>query len=330
MPASRRPRRGAREGTGISVTRSVGAIAVVGLVVGHGLGVWPGTLDLRQSPRRLAVVNGLSGPEAVSYDSAHDAYYVSNVNGSVGLKDGNGFISRITADGQLDSLHFIQGGRNGVELSGPMGSRIRGDTLWVLDIDALRAFDTRTGAALATVDLTPVHPLLPNDLTFGPDDDIYITDTGLHVNPDGTSGQTDRGRIDWVTRDRRVTVALEDSSLNAPDGIAWDPRGERLLLAPIGGRTIQAWQLGDREPMDLAAGPGKFDGLEVEADGRVLLTSWNDFSVLELRGRRLVRRIGPLDAPPADIALDAARGRLGVAFLTANRFELWTLPNDIP
>jgi sugar lactone lactonase YvrE len=125
-----------------------------------------------------------------------------------------------------------------------------------------------------------------------------------------------------------VTVALEDSLLNAPDGIAWDPRGERLLLSPIGGRTIQAWQLGDREPTDLAPGPSKFDGLEVEADGRVLLTSWNDASVSELRGTRLVRRLGPLGAPPSDIALDPARGRVGVVFLTANRFELWTFPDD--
>ena len=317
-------------GTGHSASRSLGAIAVAGLLAVHGSAVRPGTADVRvpPSPRRLAVVDGLSGAEAVSYDSAHDAYYVSNVNGSVGVKDGNGFITRITADGRVNALHFIQGGRNGVELNGPMGSRIRDDTLWVLDIDALRAFDAGTGAPLATVDLRPLQPLLPNDLTFGPDGDIYITDTGVHVSPDGTSEQTSTNRIYWVTRDRRVTVVLEDSLLNAPDGIAWDPRGERLLLAPIGGLTVQAWQPGSREPMDLAPGPGKFDGLEVEADGRVLLTSWNDFSVLELRRRQLVRRIGPLDAPPADISLDARRGRLGVAFLTANRFELWTLPND--
>lgn len=319
-------------GTGHSASRSLGAIAVAGLLAVHGSAVRPGTADVRvpPSPRRLAVVDGLSGAEAVSYDSAHDAYYVSNVNGSVGVKDGNGFITRITADGRVNALHFIQGGRNGVELNGPMGSRIRDDTLWVLDIDALRAFDVGTGAPLATVDLRPLQPLLPNDLTFGPDGDIYITDTGLHVSPDGTSEQTSTDRIYWVTRDRRVTVVLEDSLLNAPDGIAWDPRGERLLLAPIGGRTIQAWQPGHREPMDLVAGPGAFDGLEVEADGRVLLTSWNDSSVLELRGRHLVRRIGPLGAPPADISLDARRSRLGVAFLTANRFELWTLPDDTP
>ena len=319
-------------GTGHSASRSLGAIAVAGLLAVHGSAVRPGTADVRvpPSPRRLAVVDGLSGAEAVSYDSAHDAYYVSNVNGSVGVKDGNGFITRISADGRVNALHFIQGGRNGVELNGPMGSRIRDDTLWVLDIDALRAFDAGTGVPLATVDLRPLQPLLPNDLTFGPDGDIYITDTGLQVNPDGTSELTSTDRIYWVTRDRHVTVVLEDSLLNAPDGIAWDPRGERLLLAPIGGRTVQAWQPGSREPMDLAAGPGMFDGLEVEADGRVLLTSWNDSSVLELQGRHLVRRIGPLGAPPADISLDARRHRLGIAFLTANRFELWTLPDDTP
>jgi hypothetical protein len=213
-------------GAGHGASRSLGAIAVAGLLTVHGSVVRPGAADLRSmpAPRRLAVVDGLSGAEAVSYDPAHNAYYVSNVNGSVGVKDGNGFISRITADGRVNSLHFIQGGRNGVELNGPMGSRIRGDTLWVLDIDALRAFDTGTGAPLARVDLTPLHPLLPNDLTFGPEGDIYITDTGLHVNPDGTSEHTGPDRIYWVTRDRRVTVLLEDSLLNAPDGIAWDPR----------------------------------------------------------------------------------------------------------
>ena len=147
------------------------------------MAVRPGTADLRlaPAPRRLAVVEGLSEAEAVSYDPAHDAYYVSNVNGSVGVKDGNGFITRISADGRVSALHFIQGGRNGVELNGRMGSRIRDDTLWVLDIDALRAFSAGTGAPLATVDLRPLHPLLPNDLTFGPDGDIYITNTGLQV-----------------------------------------------------------------------------------------------------------------------------------------------------
>ena len=88
----------------------------------------------------------LSQPEALSFDPAQNVYFVSNINGSPGVKDGNGFISRITADGVMDSLHFIQGGRNGVQLDAPMGSRVQGDTLWVLDVDKLRGFNTHTGA----------------------------------------------------------------------------------------------------------------------------------------------------------------------------------------
>jgi sugar lactone lactonase YvrE len=274
------------------------------------------------------VVDGLSGPEAVSYDPARDVYFVSNINGPAGVKDGNGFISRIRSDGRLDSLHFIQGGRDGAVLNGPMGSRVRGDTLWVLDIDALRAFDTRTGAPLTAVDLTSVHPLLLNDLTFGPDGDIYITDTGFRTSADGASPEhTGPDRIYRITPDRLLSVALETPALNRPDGIAWYPPGRHLLLAPNGGPALQTWRPGQGAPADLPPGPGMFDGLEVAGDGRVLLTSWSDSSVSELRGTRLVRRIGPLDAPPADVSLDSKHGRIGVVFVTTNRFELWTLPN---
>ena len=98
------------------------------------------------------------------------------------------------------------------------------------------------------------------------------------------------------------------------------------MLAPLGGKAMQTWKPGQAAPTNLAPGPGTYDGLEVEADGRVLLNSWGDSTVNELVGDKTVRLMGPLDAAPADIAVDAARGRVGVVLLTANRFELWTLP----
>src|SRR6202521_4601778 len=158
----------------LGVIGLVAAPGVIGLRI-HSSESLAGRTSPDEVPRRVAVVDGLSGPEAVSYDITHDVYLVSNVNGTPGVKDGNGFISRIGSDGKLDSLHFIQSGRNGVVLNSPMGSRVRGDTLWVIDIDALRAFNTKTGSPIATVDLTPVHPVFTNDLTFGPDGAIYIT-----------------------------------------------------------------------------------------------------------------------------------------------------------
>ena len=101
------------------------------------------------APGRTATVNGFKTPESVRYDSAGDVFYVSNINGSPVAKDNNGFISRMKPDGTIDSLELIAGGRNGVTLNAPKGLALIGDTLWVADIDAVRAFNVRTGAVVA-------------------------------------------------------------------------------------------------------------------------------------------------------------------------------------
>jgi hypothetical protein len=283
----------------------------------------------QEAPRQIATVEGLKNPEALSFDAAHNVYLISNTTTHLGLKHGGGFIARISADGKLDSLHFIQDGRGGVTLNAPMGSRVRGDTLWVLDVDALRAFDTRTGAPLTTIDLSALHPLLLNDLAIGPNGDFYITDTGVHVGEDGTITHTGPDRIYHVPRTGPPTVALESSALTSPDGIDWDPRGRRYVLAPIGGTIVQTWRPGDKTPTNAAPGKGRFDGIEIEKDGSILITSWADSTVLALEGKRLVPQI-TTTVPPADISLDAAHHRIGIVSLVANRFELWTWPAGEP
>ena len=275
------------------------------LLAGAGLGVVP--------PHRVAVVDqGLAQPEALSYAAAVDAYFVSNVNGDIGAKDGNGFITRIRGDGTVDSLHFIQGGRNGVTLNGPMGSRVKGDTLWVLDIDVLRGFDIRTGAPLAAIDFGRFQPAFLNDLAIGPDDDFYVTDTKAN-------------RILHVGRDRVITEGLSTPALASPDGIDWDPAGHDLVLAPFGGTAVQRWKPGAAQPTDVAPGKSKFDGVEVERDGTIFITSWNDSSVSVLSGSKLVRHVSGLSVPPADVSYDSRRHQVGIVALMANRFELWTI-----
>ena len=101
-------------------------------------------------PTKVATVDSLQTPESVLWDATTDMYFVSNINGNPSVKDNNGFISRVKPDGVIDSLHFIQGGRGGVTLNAPKGLAVRGDTLWVTDIDAVRAFSARTGAPIAS------------------------------------------------------------------------------------------------------------------------------------------------------------------------------------
>lgn len=285
----------------------------------------PGMAVPAQSDRPIAIVHdGLASAEAVSFDPTRNVYFVSNINGDPGIKDGNGFITRITADGVVDSLHFIQGGRNGVTLDGPMGSRVQGDTLWVLDVDVLRGFNASTGAPLKAINLAQQGAGFLNDLAIGPDGDFYITDTGVrpvsgnlqHVAPD---------RIYHVDRNRKVTIAMENPALSMPDGIDWDPTGRRLVLAPFGGKAVQEWHPGDNAPTDVAPGPSKFDGVEVEPDNTIVVTIWNDSTVSTLTGNKLLKKLR-LSMPPADASLDVSRGRVGVVSVAVDRFELWPWP----
>src|SRR5256885_8154331 len=47
----------------------------------------------------------------------------------------------------------IEGGRTGVTLHAPKGMALNGDTLWVADIDVVRAFNAKTGALVDSVSL---------------------------------------------------------------------------------------------------------------------------------------------------------------------------------
>src|SRR5206468_12792291 len=102
---------------------------------------------------KVTVVEGFLTPESVLHDSVQDIYFVSNINGNPTAKDNNGFISRVRPDGAVENLKFIEGGHGGVTLNAPKGLAIRGDTVWVADIDMVRSFDAKTGAPRDSVSL---------------------------------------------------------------------------------------------------------------------------------------------------------------------------------
>jgi sugar lactone lactonase YvrE len=278
--------------------------------------------DSARAPRRLATVTGLSIPESARRDGNLDLVFVSNISGGGQAKDNDGFISRLLPDGTIDSLRFIAGGRGGVTLHAPRGMAIRRDTLWVADLDAVRAFSTRTGAPLATVDLAPLGALFLNDVAVGPDGTVYVTDTGFGTDSAGRPTHTGPDRIFRIAGGTPA-VALETPRLNRPNGITWDPASRRFLIAPLGDSTIVAWTPGDSTLTPVAKGPGSFDGIEVRLEG---------FIVSSLTGSVSLVRNGVFHpvitgiTRPADIGWDPTRSRLYIPQLGENRLEIWELP----
>ena len=101
---------------------------------------------------KVGETGGMSTPELVRYDPELDVFYVSNINGNPSVHDGNGFIAVVRADSVgAPARMLVEGGKNGAKLDAPKGIALAGDTLWVADIDHVRAFNRKTGAPIADV-----------------------------------------------------------------------------------------------------------------------------------------------------------------------------------
>lgn len=273
------------------------------------------------APARIHAIAGFSTPEGIVHDTTADVYFVSNINGSPGAKDGNGFISRVRPDGTVDSLRFIEGGRGGVTLNAPKGMALKGDTLWVADIDAMRAFDRRTGAPLRAVEFGSRATFL-NDVAMGPDGMVYVSETGVRFTASGEMETTGTAGVFRLGSGRSIELVTRDTALAAPNGIT--AHAGRMLMAGFAGPRVFIWTPGQEGLAPAGLSIGGIDGLEVLDDGRVLASSWEDSSIVVV-GDSATRLISGLPAP-ADFTIDRGRRRIVVPLFNDDRVEVWQLP----
>ena len=272
---------------------------------------------------KLGETPNMKTPESVRYDPELDVFYVSNINGNPSQHDGNGFIAVVRADSTSVVKMLVESGKNGATLDAPKGLALVGDTLWVADINHVRAFNRRTGAKIADIDLSSQHATFLNDVAVGGDGAVYVTDSGLLFDAKG--GMSHPGTDQIFKIEGRKVTALKADSLNAPNGITWDATNGRFLLAPFSGTSVQTWKPGDKATATLVTGPGQYDGIEVLSDGRILVTSWADSAVHVVQAGAMSKLVPNVGAP-ADIGVDTKRGVVAIPRFSDDKIDFYKIP----
>jgi len=263
---------------------------------------------------RGITVEGFSAPESALHDARADVYLVSNIDGSPAAKDGNGFISRVSPEGEIVELRWIDGAAEGVTLHGPKGMGLLGDTLVVADIDVVRLFDRTTGEPVGTWAVDGATFL--NDVAVAADGTVYVSDTGVRFTDAGPEDTGTSGIHAFAPDGSRRT--LETGDLTGINGVA-------VLAGEVYGVTYgtgRIFAIEDETVSDLPELPGLgLDGI-VATDQGLLISDWDTETVYRLRLNGSVAVVARNIASPADIGLDRRRGRLLIPGLTTGNLLL--------
>lgn len=274
----------------------------------------------------VTVIDGFQSPESVLL--VGDRRFVSNVGPALDplTKDGDGFISELSATGDLIARRAFPPA--GETLDAPKGMAATGGRIYVTDIDRVIGFDLNSGARVFEQALPGDGPAMANDLIATPNGDLLVSDTLRHTVY----------RIDpSLSSIREVATGIDGAN-----GFAFDAANERYIVVALGegfhGGDIFALPLGeDGQPVRLTHSPhGIFDGVAVLPDGHLIVSDWKETGAAEQRpGAMLILSADGVilnelqpgqDIPaPADFAYDQAADMLWIPAMTENQVMVVSL-----
>lgn len=277
---------------------------------------------------------------------AHD---LGAPEGPVGGPDGSLYVTEMSGDRQCISHLDQTGARRVVVRTGgrPNGLAIDGDgNLWIAEA-GLRALlcVAPDGRELARIDGDADGPFLfPNDLAFGPDGHLYMTDSGMALTDflDGQNlvpdflGLAWDGRVYEIDPVSATVLRRIDRGILFTNGIAFDAAGALYVNASFTGEVYRYDLSGDAavqrevfgnvlQPDDQEGFKGP-DGMAFGTDGRLYCTVYGQGNITVLERDGTVAERLPLEGRcPTNCAFALEGTTLLVTEVDAGRVERLTV-----
>lgn len=261
---------------------------------------------------------GLATPESVIHDDVADVYIASNIDGKPLDADGKAFISRLTPDGKVAALKWIEGGKNKVTLNAPKGLALVGDSLYVADIDTVRIFDRKTGAPGAAIKVPGATFL--NDVTVTADGHVLVSDMGMKAGASGFEpASTDA--VYSIDKEKKVTTIVKSKELHGPNGLL--ASGESIWVASHGGSELYAIDAKGKKTRPQLLPMGRLDGIVMLPGGDLLVASWEANAIYRGKPGGVFKTIIEDVRSPADIGFDAKRSRVLVPLFDSDEIRAY-------
>jgi len=188
----------------------------------------------------------LKTPESVLKNN--DFIFVSNINGEPTQKNGAGYISKLSQDGEIIEQEWVTG------LNAPKGMGVFNNKLYITDIDQLVVIDMADGQIIDRYNAENATFL--NDIDIDSEGKVFISDM-------------QQNEI-YIFENAELKSWLKDDLLISVNGLFVD--GD-FLMAGVGNMILKI-NIESKNIATYIDNTGPIDGLEAYGDGRFIYSDW--------------------------------------------------------
>jgi len=238
---------------------------------------------------------GLRPSESVAYDPKGKVFYVGNFGPELkpADKDGKGTINKVSLDGKIIEEAIFP--PKGQTMNKPKGIWIKGNQMWVADIDSVWQFDLKTKEA-KKLELPGIA--YANDVTLI-GKTLYISD-----NRFDKVASVEPANFLKAKKAPKIAIVSEGKSI-FPNGLYPGKKGSLIMVgfeAKDKPHGIYEMKPGE-EPKQISDNIGMLDGLYRMKNGDLIVTDWISGSVFQWNKKMGKKDLATGFKGPADLCV---------------------------